>query len=80
MHEYVGKHSKMHKSEESQIGGTKQERQAYKHCMEWRKVCIKHTNTTEVYLTSGYTLGGWMWPHKQTHGGHKAWQSLDLDR
>ena len=23
--------------------------------MEWRKVCIKHTNTLEVYLTSGYT-------------------------
>jgi len=58
MHEHVGKHSKMHKSEESQTGGTKQERQAYKHHMEWRKVCIKHTNTTEVYLTSGYTLGG----------------------
>ena len=22
--------------------------------LTWRKVCIKHTNTTEVYLTSGY--------------------------
>ena len=58
MHEHVGKHSKMHKSEESQTGGIKQERQAYKHRMEWRKVCINDTNTTEVYLTSGYTLGG----------------------
>ena len=24
--------------------------------LTWRKVCIKHINTTEVYLTSGYIL------------------------
>ena len=42
------------KSKKSQTGGTKQARQAYQHCTKWRKVCIKHTNTTKVYLTSGY--------------------------
>ena len=54
MHEQVGKRAKMHKSEESQTCGTKQSRQAHQQRMEWRTVCIKHTNTTEVYLTSGY--------------------------
>ena len=39
---------------ESQTGGTKQARQAYQHRTEPRKVCIKCTNTTQVYLTSGY--------------------------
>ena len=29
--------------------------QAYQHCMGQRKVCIKHTNTTEMYLTNDYT-------------------------
>ena len=45
---------KMRRSKESQTGGIKQARQAYQHCTEWRKVCIRHTNTTKVYLTSGY--------------------------
>ena len=31
MLEYVAKHGKMHKSEESQIGATKQAKQAYQH-------------------------------------------------
>ena len=56
MHEHVGKLAKMHESKESQMGGAKQARQAYQHHTEQRKVCIKHTNTTEVYLTSGYIL------------------------
>ena len=34
MDEHVGKHAKMHKSEESQTGSTKQERQAYQHRTE----------------------------------------------
>ena len=54
MHEHVNKHAKMHKNEESQMGGKKEARQAYQHRMEWRKVCTKHTNTMKVYLTSGY--------------------------
>ena len=58
MHEHVGKRAKMRRIEESQTGGIKQARQAYQHYTEWRKVCIKHINTTEVYLTSGYTLLG----------------------
>ena len=54
MHEHVGKCAKMQGSKESQICGIKQARQAYQHRTEWRKVCIKHTNTTEMYFTSGY--------------------------
>ena len=54
MHKHVGKCAKMHKSEESKTGGTKQARQAYQHHTKQRKVCIKHTNTTEVHLTSDY--------------------------
>ena len=54
MHEQVGKCAKMYKSEESQTGGTKQARQAHQQHMEQRTVCIKHTNTTEVYLTGSY--------------------------
>ena len=55
MHEYVGKFQKMQGNKERLTGGTKQARQAYKHCTKWRKVCIKHTNTMEVYLTNDYT-------------------------
>ena len=55
LHEHVGNHKKIQKINESQTGGTKQARQAYQHRMKQRKVCIKHTNTTRVYLTSGYT-------------------------
>ena len=55
MHEHVGKHAKMQKSKKSQTGGTKQARQAYKHHTKWRKVCIEHTNTKGMYLTSGDT-------------------------
>ena len=56
MHEHVGKCAKrMHRSKESQMGGTKQARLAYQHCTKRRKVCIKHTNTTKVYLTNGFT-------------------------
>ena len=55
MHEHVGKRAKMQRCKENQTGGTKQARQVYLHHTEWRKVWIKHTNTTEVYLTSGYT-------------------------
>ena len=51
MYEHVGKHAKMQRSKESQTGGTKQ---AYQHRTEQRKAYIKHTNTTGVYLTSGY--------------------------
>ena len=40
------------------MGDTKQARQAYQHRIEQRKVCIKHTNTLEVCLTSGYTQTG----------------------
>ena len=54
MHEHVGKRTKMQRSKESQTGGAKQVRQAYQHCTERRRVCIKHTNIAEVYLTSGY--------------------------
>ena len=54
MHKHVGRHAQMHKSKESQTCGTKQARQAYQHHTKWRKVCIMHTNTMEVYLTSGY--------------------------
>ena len=45
----------MPRNKESQTGGTKKARQAYQHHTEQRKVCIKHTNTMEVYLTSGHT-------------------------
>jgi len=70
----------MQGSRESQKGGAKQVRQAYQHCTEWRKVYIKHTNATEVYLTSGYTQSiprrdGCNCTSKPT-GGHKAWKSL----
>ena len=54
MHEYVGKHAKMQRSKKSQTSGTKQERQALHHRMEWRKVCIKHTNIMEICLTSSH--------------------------
>ena len=54
MHEHIGKHAKMRRSEESQMNGTKQAKKAYQHCMDRIEVCIKHTNTIEVYLTSGY--------------------------
>ena len=55
MYEHVDKRAKMQRSKERQTGGTKQTRQAYQHRMEQRKVHIRHTNMTEVYLTSGYT-------------------------
>ena len=51
MHEHVGKHAKMQRSKESQTGGT---RQAYQHRTKRKRVCIKHTNTTGVFLTNGY--------------------------
>jgi len=54
MHKHVGKCAKIQRSKENQTGGAKQERQAYQHRTEWRKVCIKHTNTTEVHLIGGY--------------------------
>jgi len=55
MHEHVGKHAKDAKMQRKPNGGTTQARQAYQHRTEQRKVCIKHTNTIEVCLTSGYT-------------------------
>ena len=56
MHEHVAKRAKKkHRSKESQTGGTKQARQAYQRRAKRRKVCIKHTNTTGVYLTNGHT-------------------------
>ena len=82
----------MQRSKESQTCGTKQARQAYQHRTEQRNVCIKNTNTTKVYLTSGCiqqaTRGmdettqatGPKDRQAQTHGGHKACQSLDLDK
>ena len=36
------------------MDGTKQTRQAFQCHTEWKKVCLKHTNTMKVYLTSGY--------------------------
>ena len=47
-------YGKMRRSKESQTGGAKQARQAYQHHTEWRKVYIKHIDTTKVYLTGGY--------------------------
>ena len=56
MHEHVGKRAKrLHRSKKSQTGSTKQARQAYQHHTKQRKVCIKHTNTMELYLISGHT-------------------------
>ena len=63
------------------MGGT---RQAYQHHTEWRKVCIKHTNTTEVYLTSGYIQTSprrdgcdhtSKWPQGLTSTSHRGVQS-----
>ena len=54
MHEHVGKRAKIQRSKKSKTGGTKQARQACQRRMERRKVCIKNTNTMEMYLTSGY--------------------------
>jgi len=62
------------------------------HTRSGERVCIKPTDTTEVYLTSGRiqqaTRGtdattqasGLKDQQAQTHEGHKAWQSLDLDK
>ena len=89
MHEHVGKCAKMEKSEVSQTGGTKRARQAYQHCMEWRKGCIKHTNTMEVYLTSGYTQTSprrdecnhtSKWPQRPTSTSPRRAQSIAKPR
>ena len=91
MHEHVGKRAKMQRRKESQMGG--QSKQG-KHIHTWsgERVCIKQTDTMEVYLTSGRiqqaTKGtnattqasGPKDQQTQTHGGHKAWQSLNLDK
>ena len=91
MHGHVGKHAKKQKNKESQTGGTKQARQAWHHHVEWRKLCIKHTNITEMCLTSGQIqqaiggtdattqASGLKDQQAQAHRGHKAWQKLDLD-
>ena len=52
MHEHVGKRAKMQRRKESQMGG--QSKQG-KHIHTWsgERVCIKQTDTTKVYLTSG---------------------------
>ena len=50
----VCKEAKKQRSKESQVGGAKEARQAYQHLTERKKVWIKHTNTTRVYLISGY--------------------------
>ena len=48
------------------------------------RVCIEQTGITRMRLTSGYTPIGTMGTNvtiqEQTHGGHKAWQSLNLER
>ena len=49
MHEHVNKCVKMKRSKESQMGGAKQAREAYQHRTEQRKVCIEHTNTSQVF-------------------------------
>ena len=91
MYEHVGKCAKTQRSKESQTDGIKQARQAYQHRTKWRKVCIEHTNITKMYLMSGHIQTNHKrdkcnhtskWPQRttiQTHGGHKAWQSLDLN-
>ena len=61
--------------------------------MEQKKVCVSSTLTPRWYIsqmvTSKKTLGGTDATTQasdlkdrqtQTHGRHKAWQSLDLDR
>ena len=74
MHEHVGKRAKMQRSKESQMGGAKQARQAYQQCTEWRR-CKLSTPTSKQ------TLGGMdVTTRAQAHEGHKAWQSLDLER
>ena len=55
MHEEVHKRAtRKHRSKDSQTGGVKQARQAYQHCMEWRKLQNKHTDISEVYLRNGH--------------------------
>ena len=57
MNEHVGKHAKMHKSEESQTGSTKQEKQAHS-----RERCVSSTPTPRrcisQVVTSKQALGG----------------------
>ena len=74
------------------MGGAKQARQAYQHRTEQRKVCIELINTPEVFsqvvkfkqASGGMDVttqaNGLKDRKAQAHGGHKAWQSLDLDR
>ena len=89
MHKHVGKRAKMQRKAKW-VAQSKQG----KHIHTWsrERICIKQTDTTEVYLTSGRiqqaTRGtdattqanGLKDQQAQTHEGHKAWQSLDLDK
>ena len=55
MHKHVGKCAKIQGRKGNQMGGATQAWQPYKHRTEQGKVCIKHTDTTDVYLTNNYT-------------------------
>ena len=86
MHEHIGKRAKMQKSKESQTGGTKQARQAYKHCTEERKVhnqAHQHPgDASHKWLHLIWARGGWMSPHKNktTGGGGGRAQSMAKPR
>ena len=47
MHEHVGKRAKMRRGKKSQKGGTKQARQKYQLCIEWRERCVSSTPTLQ---------------------------------
>ena len=88
MHEHVGKHAKMQSSNESQTAGTKQARQAWS-----EEKCVSSTPTSQRCISRVVTskqttrgtdattqVSGLKDRQAQTHGAHKAWQSLNIDR
>ena len=92
MHEHVGKRAKrVHRSKESQTGGTKQAWQATLHRVEKGYASSKPASQgciSQLVTSKQSTKGTDATTHAnglrdrqaQAYGGHKAWQSLDLDR
>ena len=84
MHEYVGKHAKrMHRSKESQTGGVKQAWQATSHRAKRGYASRKLESrgcASQVVTPQQSTRGLDITIEEQSHGEHKAWQNLDLER
>ena len=83
MHEHVGKHVKMQEAKKAKL--VAQSKHGKQHRMGQRKGMHRanwhHGDVSHKWSHPNKPRGGMdLTTQEQTHGGHKAWQGLDLER